>query len=980
MNSNTIRITANLIIFSAGLFSCLWIAGTYGFGSSSTIFCTTLGLFYILLLALAMAEFGKSKSAVVGFQLPANLSQKLRTAALVIPLLTSSYVILFYVVRSGYCYPGGVDRAELFKLAENALFGKAVCANESLSHLRPILENYLKKEVEPRVKSRWHPPREKCKRETSCSFFISKDGKILRAKIVKPSGSIAFDQAALASLDVSLPELPTGSPDRIELSPFFFTGCESRLYPWGDTIDPACNIANEYLDRASYCMEHGQHRDAITYFQCGLKALVSDRRSENVKNQLKLRILRDLASQAEELRDYASACKFYQEAIAHANKLFPEALPTCLYELGDLQYDFGKYKEALATYTRAAELDPPSNSDWAYTITRRAHCHYALGNYDIAFSQFEKLLEEESICSDRDQESQSFDRRNLCALMLKHGMADRVLKLMDRALSRERAKAGKDNSQKIRALKKELADIYGLLKQKEKQELCLKSALDSARSELGALHPEAVTLREQLADFYWESRMQDKALALFQPPKQSQKLDEHSRRIFDEDLSNALFHKGAFLARKKLWIQAETELRKSFEIRKSLPHLKPRLTRNTGWLLEEVLQVQNKGAEAATIRAYIFEHTNMTDSDKRLSIAAAYLAAGDLDKGIGLYELEIERMRRLLNRRGTGQENRLIEYNIRTILEESFSVCKRNKDPRAARAFQELYTLELRPAADQDRSSFIQICIRQRRLTEAEHLCHLELNAYSNPHSLESKGHFTDAIELVDFEQAHLMSVLAHIKHLQGHRQSAMYYLNRAIAILEPHGFSNEQIVLQGLKAQLLRKNGDLAEAEVLMNTLLQRDLAEENTYNGHDPDPLFKTFGGDAFGTQSTFTEYENSNHEKRADPIESIRKQYYDTDEEASKVEMADLKWPDNAHAYTGAGFLRACTLVALSDLNAELKRIDRVFSLRQEALDQIEENLRNPNCFDCFDQERLIKHLPQSQRAKDLLEKIERENNLS
>ncbi|MFN8550419.1 MAG: TonB family protein [Candidatus Obscuribacterales bacterium] len=939
----------NAVYFGVAAASAAWCVHTYGLSTPASYMagatlCVYASLAVASITALIPKKPGPAKPAAA---LQPHTKLLIRAAFLILPVAYFAYIASFYFVERTYRTIGGVDRYEAFSALEHTLFGKEVC-----TPLEPFSEScrkYIPDVFANWVQRQWHAQPTKTPYEIVCRFDVLKDGTIKNLKVHKSSGDKKCDRSVLVALDSIAPPPPPDSPDRIPIEYTFHFSAIQDKWPVFKTeaITPAQDKflfeqgvgANNYSDypRSNkllrQCLEERRLR-----FKTGAPEL-----TEVLVEMAKLNCRMGLIPESE---------KYFDDALTNAQleqKQHPEAIIKTLNEYANQSFECSKFDKALCLYKKCLSLDPTSVN--RSSKIRLAETYYAVGAYDTAAKIFAEIIRsDEHQRSTVDADTLNDERVSLCNLYIKARRPDAAIKLIDEYFSQYAAakdsKVKKEKFDLICALSEE---YERLIPYSTKAKFYTETVFTEVLRTYHPLSAEAKWKRADLASILWKSGDKAGALALYE-----RLVAKYGANTTDR--AYALMQQATFLFGKEDYSASEHCIREALSIRtRSYAHDDARVT-NAKFALADILIAEHREKEVVPLLEQIAIPTDWKSSSMwRLS--NLYERVGQLKSALQIIDGGIRRSYKSSPRDDDGSRNNLIDHAL--VLSN-----KLHDEKRVENYLNEMYQSELKRIGFARRFELVHFYLEHNQLAIAEKL------ANQGVHDTKPKSACLSAQE----DHASAFMLLAKVKDAQKRRESAKYYVERAIEAVEEYGRSSAHITAVGLKAQLKAEEGDLKSAEELLKAIYRDELTDPSHAICGDIVSGFNTTGCYFSSSPSGQSEYTDSAGSRSDSEINGDSGLPTIDQTSPTPVPMVSLNWNAAICSYYEFAFLQASTLEALARIQTLESKPDAAAKSRALLFDRLEARLgRPPVGFDNIsldDLEGLSKELPQSERQQKLL----------
>lgn len=131
-------------------------------------------------------------------------------------------------------------------------------------------------ELQRRVRRNWQPPSKDETLRTVLVFRVNKEGKVYSAKVDAPSKFKDFDEATLKAVALTLPPLPPGSPDFVDVQFTFDYHTTSAADPkwilvnrWRTRVKES-NTADNHVGLAQAYQNNGDFDKALTEYEIAI--------------------------------------------------------------------------------------------------------------------------------------------------------------------------------------------------------------------------------------------------------------------------------------------------------------------------------------------------------------------------------------------------------------------------------------------------------------------------------------------------------------------------------------------------------------------------------------------------------------------------------------------------------------------------------------------------------------------------------------
>ncbi|RTL40606.1 MAG: TonB family protein [Candidatus Melainabacteria bacterium] len=947
MKSPLLLAALNAVYFGVAAASAAWCVHTYGLSTPASYMAGATLCVYAFLAAASLVTLiprrpGPAKPAA---SLQPHTKVLIRAAFLILPIAYFAYIASFYFVERTYRTIGGVDRYEAFSALELSLFGKEVC-----TPFRPYsasCNTYFTVTFADWVKHQWHAQETKNPYKLVCRFDVSKDGTIKNLKVHKSSGDKNCDRAALAALDSVAPPLPPDAPDRMLIEyTFGFSGVEDKWPVFEtETITPAQDkFLFEQGDRANFHCDYPRSRKLL--LQC-----LEERRLRFKSGAPELtEILVAVAKLYCRMGLIPESEKYFEEALTNAQfeqKQHPEAVITTLQEYANQSFECKKFDKALNLYKKYFSL-APSSADRSSQI-RLAESYYGTGARYIAAKVFADVIRsDEQQGSTVDAHTLESERVSLCNQYVKSGHADAAIKLMDEYFAQY-------TEERDPKLKKEKFDLICALHETYRQ-----AAPSSAKAKLYTetvftellrinhpLSEGGKWVRSDLASTLLKSGDKAGALALYQ-----NLVAKYSANTTDR--AYALMQQASFLFKTRDYSESERCVREVLSIRsRSYAHDDARVT-NAKFALAAILTAQHREEEAAHLIDQIAIPTDPR-SGNIWRLSSFYEQTGQLERALQIVDGAIRRSYKSLPQNEIAIRSNLIDRAL------DFSE-KLHDEKRFEKYLNEQYQTEIKCSGLENRFPLVKYYLEHNQLATAEKLANLQVK-YTHPKSTDIFEHEAQATAFI---------LLAHVKDAQKRRESAKYYVERAIEAVETYGRSSEHVTAVGLLAQLRAREGDLKSAEDLLNSLYKNELTDTSQAVCGDIVSGFNTTGCYFSSGSSGQTEYTESGGSRSDSEIYGDSADKFEPT--PTPVPMVSLNWNAAVSQYHEFQFLQASTLEALARIQTLESKPEAAAKSRALLFDLVEahlgRHLASIHGINLCDMEGLARELPKSERQQKLL----------
>lgn len=150
-------------------------------------------------------------------------------------------------------------------------------SNDSGEKTKDIDFGPYMRELQLRIKRNWHPPKSTASSTAFINFSVNRAGKVSDVTVYKSSTIQDYDDAAKSAVsDVSLPPLPAGSPEKVDIrfdfeynTDYFKDPAHQLVLHWiqrvkdADTADNHIGLAQAYEQVKDYSNAEDEYQKAI---------------------------------------------------------------------------------------------------------------------------------------------------------------------------------------------------------------------------------------------------------------------------------------------------------------------------------------------------------------------------------------------------------------------------------------------------------------------------------------------------------------------------------------------------------------------------------------------------------------------------------------------------------------------------------------------------------------------------------------------